>query len=238
MNAIIFLTIFGSGSLWHHFSFVYINNLLIASATPEELLRHQWIVFERLIKFGIVINSNKCLFGVNELEFLAHQIDRNGIISLQDKIQAVQAFPLPGSQCKLQQFFGLLNFYHRFLPHCAKLMQSLHALLVSSKPKSQMPTWNDTILVAFNATKETLANATLLHYPTSNASTCLMTDASETTVRAVLQQYVDDIWHPIFFPGNWNLLRSPMVHLTGNCSLCISLFNTFVTSSRVNIFMC
>lgn len=75
------------------------------------------------------------------------------------------------------------------------MMQPLHALLTSSTSKSQTLIWNDTALAAFNATKEALANASLLTYPTAEAPTGLMTDASNTAVGAVLQQYVDGTWY-------------------------------------------
>ena len=67
-------------------------------------------------------------------------------------------------------------------------MQPLHALLSSTKPKSQSVTWTDSAHAAFMATKEALAKASLLSYPDSEAPTCLMTDASDTAVGAVLQQ--------------------------------------------------
>ena len=66
-------------------------------------------------------------------------------------------------------------------------MQPLHALLASSMPKSQTLAWNDTALAAFIATKEALANATLLCYPNSDSPTCLVTDASDIAMGAVLQ---------------------------------------------------
>ena len=47
--------------------------------------------------------------------------------------------------------------------------------------------------------KDALANACLLYYPTPDAPTCLTTDASDTAVGAVLQQYVNGTWHPISF---------------------------------------
>ena len=50
-----------------------------------------------------------------------------------------------------------------------------------------------------NTTKEALASAALLSYPTTDSPTSLMTDASDTAVGAVLQQYVDGSWHPISF---------------------------------------
>lgn len=65
-------------------------------------------------------------------------------------------------------------------------MQPLHSLL---KGKSQSLTWTDEATASFNATKEALANASLLAYPTPDAPTCLMTDASDTAVGAVLQQH-------------------------------------------------
>jgi hypothetical protein len=89
-----------------------------------------------------------------------------------------------------------VNFYHRFLPHCAELMQPLHALL---KGKSQAITWTDAATTSFQATKDALAKASLLTYPTPNAPTCLMTDASDTAVGAVLQQNIKGTWKPISF---------------------------------------
>lgn len=181
------------------FCYKYIDDLLIASATHEEHLQHLRLVFERLNEHGIFINPPKCRFGVGELDFLGHHIDCNGITPLQDKVQAVRDFPQPQSQNQLRQFIGLVNFYHRFLPHCSNLMQPLHALLTPAKSKAQTLVWNSTALAAFKDTKDALANATRLAYPKTEAPTCLVTDASATAVGAVLQQYIDDTWHPISF---------------------------------------
>ena len=78
-------------------------------------------------------------------------------------------------------------------------MQPLHTLLSQSKPKSQPLTWNELALAAFDATKEALVDASLLSYPQHDAPTCLMTDASDTAVSAVLQQHINGAWHPISF---------------------------------------
>ena len=56
-------------------------------------------------------------------------------------------------------------------------------------------TWNDNALAAFNATKDALARALLLSYPNPDAPTCLMTDASDSAVGAVLQQYINGTIH-------------------------------------------
>ncbi len=180
-------------------AYVYIDDVLIASPTPEQHLADLTPVFSRLSQHGIVINPNKCLFGEPSLEFLGHHINQQGISPLPEKVQAVQDFPQPQTQRQLRRFTGMVNFYHRFLPHAAELMQPLHSLLLAGKPKSQTLTWTDTALTSFNATKDALAKASLLSYPAPDAPTCLMTDASDTAVGAVLQQHINGSWHPISF---------------------------------------
>ena len=109
-----------------HFAYNYVDDVLIASDPPETHLHHLHLVFSRLEERRIVINLHKCLFGVKELDFLGHHIDCNGITPLADKVKAIRDFPLPQSQRKHRQFIGMVNFYHRFVPHCAQLMQPLH----------------------------------------------------------------------------------------------------------------
>ena len=176
--------------------YVYIDDVLIASPTPEQHLKDLRAVFTRLAAHGIIINSNKCLFGASSLKFLGHHIDRHGISPVPEKVQVIRDFPQPQSQRQLRRFIGLVNFYHRFLPHCAELMLPLHSLL---KGKSKSITWTDAATTSFNATKEALAKASLLTYPTLDAPTCLTTDASDTAVGAVLQQNVCGTWTPISF---------------------------------------
>ena len=91
------------------YTYTYIDDVLIASATPEQHLQDLHSVFERLSSHGIVINPNKCLFGVHELDFLGHHIDQHGITPLPEKVQAVRDFPQPQTQRQLRQFIELLS---------------------------------------------------------------------------------------------------------------------------------
>ena len=50
--------------------------------------------------------------------------------------------PQPHTQCELRQFLGLMNFYHRFVPGCASILQPLHNLL--SLPLRRTPLSLDT----------------------------------------------------------------------------------------------
>ena len=159
--------------------------------------RTDTVSIDRLkLAHGFLINPNKCLFAAHSLNFLGHHIDCHGISPVPEKVKAINDFPQPQTQRQLRRFIGLVNFYHRFLPHCAELMQPLHSLL---KGKAQSLIWTDSAISSFQATKTALANTSLLTYPSPNAPTCLMTDASDTAVGAVLQQHINDTWKPISF---------------------------------------
>jgi hypothetical protein len=85
------------------FAYAYIDDVLICS---EEHRRHLRIVFERFATYGIVINPNKWLFGVVELDFLRHHIEQHGITPLPEKVKVVREFPQPQSQRQLRQFIA------------------------------------------------------------------------------------------------------------------------------------
>ena len=75
--------------------YVYIDDILIASPTPEQHLKDLSAVFTRLAAHGILINPNKCLFGAHSLHFLGHTIDRHGISPTPEKVKAINEFPQP-----------------------------------------------------------------------------------------------------------------------------------------------
>ncbi len=113
----------------HGLSFCY-RDLLIASSSPEEHLEHLGLVLHRLHDHGIVINVHKSKFGAPSLDFLGYHVDSTGIRPLDNKIEAIRDFPQPTNQRKLRDFLGLVNFYRRFIPHRASLLQPL-----SNRPK-------------------------------------------------------------------------------------------------------
>ena len=181
------------------FCYVYIDDLLIASPTPDEHTEHLRQVFQRLSDHRIVINPAKCVLGVSELDLLGHRVSANGIRPLEEKVKSIRDFPQPMSVRKLRQFLGLINFDHRFIPNCAAILEPLNRLLSSTGREAHHLPWDEQADTAFTAIKEALANATLLAHPKQHVPTRIMTDASDFTVGAVLQQEIGESWKPIAF---------------------------------------
>ena len=117
---------------------------------------------------------------------------------LPTKVQAIMKFPTPSTVKQLEQFIGMMNFYHVFIPKAAEVMKPLYQAL-SGTPRTKDLEWSTELDHAFVQAKEHLAGATLLHHPIPGAVTALTTDASDTAIGAVLEQRVGSHWQPLAF---------------------------------------
>ena len=181
------------------FIFVYLDDILIASRNREEHKKHLSILFDKLEEYGLVVNPDKCIFGVDQIDFLGHRISEKGITPLPNKVEAIHSFSIPKTTGALQEFAGMVNFYHRFIPGAARLMKPIYLALSGNTKKSVPLDWNSNLDQAFKATKEALAKATLLTHPQTSAATALTVDASDTALGGVLEQFIDDQWQPLAF---------------------------------------
>ena len=182
------------------FCFAYIDDLLIASSDEETHRQHLQQVFTRLRDYGVQLNASKSTFGVPTVTFLGHTVSSAGIAPLQSKCEAIQQFPKPSTQRQLREFLGMVNYYNRFIKNCSLLLQPLYAMIKPAKRgQSVILQWTPAADEAFIAAKQILTDVATLAFPSSDAPTSIVTDASNTGVGAVLQQYTDGGWQPLAF---------------------------------------
>ena len=100
---------------------------------------HLHILFTRLAECSLIIGLLKCVFGVPILDFLGHHVSAGGIVLLvSSSARAIIEFELSEQQKQLRRFLGMINYYHRFLPHCATLLAPLNDMTVSAKTSNKM----------------------------------------------------------------------------------------------------
>ena len=92
------------------FCYIYIDDVLITSQTPEEHKVHLRLVLQRFVLYGKLINAAKCVLGVRELHFLGHHVNKDGMSPLPEQVQVIRDFPQPVTLSKLREFLGLVNF--------------------------------------------------------------------------------------------------------------------------------
>lgn len=181
------------------FVYCYLDDFLIFSRDEVQHIEHLNKIFNRLKEYGMLINTAKCVFGVQEVSYLGYHISSKGTKPLDSKVEAIKLFPPPYNVRQLRRFLGMVNFYRRFIPSAAELQAPLNALLTGAVKGSHPINLTGDELAAFEACKESLANSALLAHPDCSAKLALVTDASDKAIGAVLQQLKDDAWEPLAF---------------------------------------
>lgn len=118
----------------------YVDDLIIASETFEDHLRHLGELFKRLKDDGLTINLSKTLFCRKEIPFLGHIISAEGIKPCPEKLTKIQNFCAPKNVRQVRQLIGFCNFYRKFVPRYASLLSPLNELL----KKGQKFKWDET----------------------------------------------------------------------------------------------
>ena len=179
------------------FSYIYLDDILVASSLSDEHAKHLRQLFGRLADYGLAVNPHKCVLGQSSLEFLGHCVMSSGVQPLY-RVQHITDFPRPHSTKSPRAFLGMLNFYRRFIPHAAAILLPLYDLVNVTESEFEAA-WTVLYEDHFQRSKVALAAATGLAHPSATAEASINTDASDTAVGAVLQQRLDGVWTPISF---------------------------------------
>ena len=177
-------------------TYVYLDDILIASETMEEHIEDLKRVFEILEANGLVVNRKKCVLGKKSIEFLGHLVDENGIRPLPEKVEAIRKVKAPTTIKELQRFLGMVNYYRRFIPKAAHHLYFLFEAL-GDKPKRLQ--WDKNMQQSFDAIKEALAKATMLRHPDPSLPLAITSDASKVAIGAVIEQRGPKGWEPLAF---------------------------------------
>jgi hypothetical protein len=163
---------------------VYLDDIIVWSATYEEHIGHLRQVFERLQEFGLRCAPKKCRFGVSELPYLGHIVGRDGNRPQERHLVQIRDALPPRTKKQLQRFLGLANWVREYVPMFATIAAPLTDLLVMKKTFR----WIDAAQKTFDKLKTAIDQPLLLHRPDASCEYVLQTDASGLGVAAVLYQ--------------------------------------------------
>jgi len=168
---------------------VYIDDILIMSETFEQHLELVEKVLNLLMKSGIKIKVKKCEMFKNEVNFLGHVINNEGIRKSPEYVERVKNAKRPENVKQMRQFLGLINFQRKFVSNCSTLTKPLSEQTVG--PKGKKIKWTDELNDSFEKLKAEVTKDVMLTYPDygENANKLeLYVDASNTGAGASLMQ--------------------------------------------------
>ncbi|GJS56840.1 putative reverse transcriptase domain-containing protein [Tanacetum coccineum] len=167
------------------FVIVFIDDILIYSKSEEEHEVHLKTILDILKKEKLYAKFSKCEFWLQEIQFLGHVVNRDGIYVDLSKVESVKNWMTPESPIEIRSFLGLAGYYQRFIENYSKIAKPL--TLLTQKNKAYV--WGDKQDEAFQILKEKLCNAPMvLALPDGPDDFVVYCDASKQGFGSVLIQ--------------------------------------------------
>lgn len=166
----------------------YLDDILVFSKSYEDHVSHLRMLFNCIYKEGFRLSFRKCNFAKQSIEYLGHVLSSDYVKPLNDNLISIQNFPIPSTTRHIKQFLGKINFYRKFIPNSASLLEPLHNLLRKRTPF----VWSTQCQISFDTVKTLLTSEPILAIFDRTKSTLIYTDASGIGVGAVMKQKQDD----------------------------------------------
>ena len=165
-------------------SFIYMDDLICYSGTPEEHIRRLSILFDRMTEHGLKLKAKKCQFANDSVNYLGHTITVEGISPDRSRLQALLESPAPKSVDNIRSFLGFCGFYRNYVINFTMIAEPLTKLL----RKNATFVWREEQQVAHRTLIEALINAPILAHYDPAQKTELRVDASNLGLGAHLVQ--------------------------------------------------
>lgn len=184
----------------------FIDDILIYGRTEQEHDLRLQKVLQVLKENNVLLNDDKCLYKVQKVNFLGHELTPDGVRPLNKYIESVAKFRVPNTIEELQSFLGLVNYINKWIPNLATMTEPLKQLLRQKFGKNAniKEFWTDQQDQAFADLKKALTKIQTLGYYDVNDKTQVIADASPVGLGAVLVQF-DDKGSRIIAFGNRTL---------------------------------
>ncbi|KAJ9553199.1 hypothetical protein OSB04_017244 [Centaurea solstitialis] len=163
---------------------VFIDDILIYSRTKEEHVAHLREVLEVLRRERLYAKFSKCAFWLQEVQFLGHLVNREGIKVDPAKIEAVMSWEVPKTPSEIRSFLGLAGYYRRFIQDFSRIAVPLTRLTKKSEPY----VWDPDQQSAFETLRQRLCEAPVLTLPEGVEDMTVYCDASHLGLGCVLMQ--------------------------------------------------
>jgi hypothetical protein len=162
---------------------IYLDDLTVYSKNQSYHFGHLKRVLMRCKKFGISLNTSKSIFGVTKGNLLGHIISDSGIRIDLENIVAILNLPTLASK-EVQDFMGVINFVHRFVPDFAIMVKPIHNLL----KKDRYFSWTYDVENDFVGIKKEINSTPVLAKLDFEKEFMIYTNATEEVVSAILMQ--------------------------------------------------
>ena len=175
---------------------VYIDDVLIDTETPEQLIEIFSAVLKLLVKAGLKCKASKCSLFTQTINYLGRVVSKNGNNPDLAKLDKIRLWPKPEKGTGLASFLGLCNYYIDLIPAFAHISDALYKV----SRADEVP-WTKDLESKFYELKQQLLQPRIVRLPDPEQTIILETDGSSVADGAVFKQRFDDtgLEHPVGF---------------------------------------
>ena len=172
----------------------YLDDIIVTGSTDEEHLTNLDQVLSRLSRFGLRLKKSKCMFMQSSVEYLGYKVDAEGIHPSPSRVEAIASARAPQDASEVQSFVGLINYYRKFIPNLATILEPIDAL-----KKCKEFEWTPQCQRAFQEVKKILTSGAVLVYFDPQKDVTLAVDASPYGIGAVISHATPEGDKPIAY---------------------------------------
>ena len=114
------------GELNFIYCLTYLDDLIVFLQTAEEHLHQLHVVFDCLREYNLKLKSLKCSFFREEINYLAHQVSKQGVRPSDTNVKAIVEYAPPQTYTEIRAFLGLMGHYRWFIKGFAQIAQTLN----------------------------------------------------------------------------------------------------------------
>ncbi|VDL82659.1 unnamed protein product [Nippostrongylus brasiliensis] len=167
---------------------IYLDDITVTAPDDATHLERLRSVLKRLKEAGFRLKREKCEFLKEQMEFLSHVVDAQGVRPSPKKIQAMVNMPEPKNLKEVESFIGMVQYYGKFIPNLSTIAAPLNEL----RKKGASWRWEAPQKEAFKKIKQRLTEADVLTHYGPQIPVVLATDASDYGLGAVVYHKMPD----------------------------------------------
>jgi hypothetical protein len=183
----------------------YVDDILAHTVEWNEHVQVLREFFARVRKANLTLKPKKCSLGYGQIDFLGHTLRGSEVSPKVESIDKIVDMPRPQNKKQVRSFLGAVNYYRKFISHCAELMAPLSDLTKKQSPNTV--DWTTILEESFVRLKEALAKKPIMRLPDLSKEFTIQTDASGIGIGCVLRQRYEDVNHPIAYASKKLLER-------------------------------
>ena len=128
---------------------VYLDDIIVATASIEEHMKDLWRVLDLHRHAGIKLTAKKTHLFQAEVNYLGFNVSETGIGMQDEYVAKILEWPTPTTVKQLNILLGFMNYYQSFIKDFSVLTKEMNA-----QHKDKVLTWTDIMEKKFQELKD------------------------------------------------------------------------------------